>query len=198
MAYDNVDQIFIDVLGGRSPSPAEQAEIDHLLTIVQRAGFVVNDPSNAAHITMLAWGWARETIHSDVLAALHTSRKEMDDRISVIREDIAQWQSIGDMVRELSDRLQPAPAAAIDMDAIATTIRQSMPQLAASVKLDMGMVKNAIMDSVSKLWLIVAGIGLTVSFWGGMEWQQHQLSPMIGQLQLQNQQLINKLSAHAR
>ncbi len=203
MAYDNVEQIFIDVLGGRSPSPKEQVEIDNLLAIVKRAGFIVNDPSNAAHITMLAWSWARETGRSDVLTTLHNSRKDNNDSLSALRQDMVQWQSI--VVRELSNR--PQPTAYIDMDAMVTAIRQSLPQSITTVKIDMTVLKEAIKESVSLLWLMLAGIGLAVSFWGGIAWKQHQLKPVIGQWQIQNQQLqsqnqrlINKLSAiqHAR
>ena len=69
-----------------------------------------------------------------------------------------------------------------------------MPLPTASIKVDTSLLKDAVMESVSKLWLLIAGVGLVVFFWAGMEWDQHQLAPVIEQLHLQNQQLINKLA----
>ncbi|OYV42151.1 MAG: hypothetical protein B7X10_06870 [Burkholderiales bacterium 21-58-4] len=75
-----------------------------------------------------------------------------------------------------------------------------MPAPTVAVKTDTSILKYALTESVSKLWLIVAGAGLALCFWGGMKWAQHQVKPVLEQLQAQNQQLINKLSGehHAR
>ncbi len=197
MAYSNSEQIFMDVLGGRSPSPAEQKQIDQLLNILTRAGFVVDDPSNAAHVTLLAWGWARETGRGDVLTALHNNNQAIDTRIATIHQAIEKQQGLVDMVRELRNR--PQPALSLDTSSIASAIIESMPPPTAKIGIDTSILKDAIVDSISKLWLIIAGVGLVVCFWIGMEWEQHRIQPMIGQLQEQNQQLINKLSGyHAR
>ncbi|WP_031595354.1 hypothetical protein [Ferrovum myxofaciens] len=192
MAYTNTEQIFMDVLGGRSPSPSEQKQIDALLAILMRAGFVVDEPSNAAHVTMLAWGWARETGRNDVLAALHGNRQDMDTKITAIHQGIERQLGVIDMVRELKDRPQPSPS--VDTDRIAAALIKAMPPPTASIKVDTSLLKDAVMESVSKLWLLIAGVGLVVFFWAGMEWAQHQLAPVIEQLHLQNQQLINKLA----
>ncbi len=192
MAYTNTEQIFMDVLGGRSPSPSEQKQIDALLAILMRAGFVVDEPSNAAHVTMLAWGWARETGRNDVLTALHGNRQDMDAKITAIHQGIERQLGVIDMVRELKDRPQPSPS--VDTDSIAAALIKAMPPPTASIKVDTSLLKNAVMESVSKLWLLIAGVGLVVFFWAGMEWDQHQLAPVIEQLHLQNQQLINKLA----
>ncbi|MBW4049732.1 MAG: hypothetical protein HIU89_17990, partial [Proteobacteria bacterium] len=58
MAYSNSEQIFIDVLG-RSPTEPEWKEIHALLGTATRAGFAIDDESNAMHVALLAWGWAR-------------------------------------------------------------------------------------------------------------------------------------------
>ena len=192
MAYSNSEQIFMDVLGGRSPSPAEQKQIDALLAIVQRAGFIVDDPSNAAHITLLAWGWARETGRNDVMAALHGNKQDMDAKITAIHQGIEQWRRIADLVRELKDRPQPAPI--VNVDGIAAALQKIMPQQTGSLKIDTSILKDAFKESVSKIWLVVIGVSLVSSFWAGMEWQQQQLTPQINQLQTQNQQLINRLA----
>lgn len=192
MSYSNSEQIFMDVLGGRSPSPSEQKQIDALLTILARAGFVVDDPSNAAHVTLLAWGWARETGRGDVLTALHTNKQAIDARIATIHQAIEKFNGLVDMVRELKDH--PQPALRLDTKSIATAIIQSMPPPLAKISIDTSILKDAIVDSISKLWLVLAGVGLVICFWGGFEWAQHQIQPVIRQLQAQNQQLINRLS----
>ena len=193
MAYSNSEQIFMDVLGGRSPSPSEQKQIDVLLAILQRAGFVVDDPSNAAHVTLLAWGWARETGRGDVLTVLHNNNQTIDARIAMVH------QAIEKQLRELKDR--PQPTVSLDTKSIATAIIQSMPPPTAKISIDTSILKDAVMESISKLWLVMAGIGLVVCFWGGFEWAQHQMHPVleqmhlqISQMQAQNQQLINRLS----
>ena len=199
MAYSNSEQIFMDVLGGRSPSPSEQKQIDALLAILQRAGFVVDEPSNAAHVTLLAWGWARETGRGDVLTTLHNNNQAIDAKMATIHQAIEKLYGLVDMVRELKDR--PQPALSLDTKSVAAAIIQSMPPPTANISIDTSILKDAVMESVSKLWLVLAGIGLVVCFWTGMEWAQHQIQPVIGQLQLQisqmqaqNQQLINQLA----
>ncbi|OYV42150.1 MAG: hypothetical protein B7X10_06865 [Burkholderiales bacterium 21-58-4] len=107
MAYSNAEQIFMDVLGGRSPSPSEQLQIDALLAILTRAGFVVNEPSNAAHVTLLAWGWARETGRNDVLTALHNNNLVLDARFGAIHQEIEKLQGLPDLVRKLGDHPLP-------------------------------------------------------------------------------------------
>ena len=201
MAYSNSEQIFMDVLGGRSPSPSEQKQIDQLLAILSRAGFVVDEPSNAAHVTLLAWGWARETGRGDVLTALHNNNQTIDTRMAAIHQTIEKLHCLVDMVRELKDRPQPTPTISLDAKSVAADIIQSMPPPTANISIDTSILKDAVMESVSKLWLVLAGVGLVVCFWTGMEWAQHQIHPVIGQLQLQisqmqaqNQQLINRLS----
>ena len=196
MAYSNAEQIFMDVLGGRSPSPSEQLQIDALLAILTRAGFVVNEPSNAAHVTLLAWGWARETGRNDVLTALHNNNLVLDARFDAIHQEFKKLQGLHDLVGKLNDR----PLPVLDTQAVATALLQAMPAPTVADKIDTSILKGALTESVSKLWLIVAGAGLALCFWGGMKWAQHQVNPVLEQLQAQNQQLINRLSGehHAR
>jgi cell division protein FtsB len=193
MPYTNSEQIFMDVLGGRSPSPDEQKQIDALLAILKRAGFVVDEPSNAAHVTLLAWGWARETGRGDILNILQGFNLQIDNKIAQIGQSIEQLKTITESM--------PVQNPDIDTTGIATAIAAAMPQPRASIKMDMSVFREAIMGSVSKLWLIVAGFGLAIFFFAGMKWAEHQIQPLVAQLrqqvqqvQAQNKQLIDKLA----
>ncbi len=211
MAYSNSEQIFMDVLGNRSPSPSEQKEIDALLAIVQRAGFLIDDPSNAAHITLLAWGWAKQTTRNEVVAALHSHHQEVAASVASIQKSIEKSQQpqpapvlnvermVSALIQELKNNPQPAPV--LDVATVASALQAHMPQ--QTVKLDLSILRDVLHESISKIWLVVIGIGLAISFWGGIAWQQHLAQPVIEQLQQQiqqtrqqNQQLIDKLSAH--
>jgi hypothetical protein len=211
MAYTNSEQIFMDVLGGRSPSPSEQKQIDALLAILMRAGFVVDEPSNAAHVTLLAWGWARETGRGDILNTLQVFNQQIDSKVAQIGQSIEQLKTAlpppvqpmdTDALAKKITAILPVQNPTIDTTGIATAIAAAMPQPTASIKMDMSVFREVIMESISKLWLIVAGIGLVIFFWAGMEWTKHQIQPVVEQLrqqvhqmQAQNQQLIDKLAS---
>ena len=199
MSYTNSEQIFMDVLGGRSPSPSEQKQIDQLLAILTRAGFVVDDPSNAAHVTLLAWGWARETGRGDVLAALHSHNRAIEEKLGGFQQAVEQRMDA--LFLDLKNSPQPAPS--LDAHSVAAAIASAMPQPVTSIKIDTSILKDAILESVSKLWLIMAGVGLVACFWAGMEWKQHQSQQILGQLlrqntqlQAQNEQLVKALASH--
>ena len=55
MAYSNSEQIFIDAVGAL-PTEDQWKDIRSLLGILSKAGFEVDDPSNAPHVTLFAWG----------------------------------------------------------------------------------------------------------------------------------------------
>lgn len=114
-----------------------------------RDGFVVDEPSNAAHVAMLAWGWVRETGRNDVMAALHVNRQDMDVKITTIHQGIERQLGVINVVHELKGRLQPTPS--IDTDSIAAAFIKAMPPLTASIKVNTSLLKNAVMESVSKL-----------------------------------------------
>lgn len=196
MAYSNSEQIFMDVLGGRSPSPGEQKQIDALLAILQRAGFMIDDPSNAAHITLLAWGWARETGRGEVITALHNHQQNTEAKFDAIRDAVDQTQSLVEQIRSLNNR----PPPEINVEHLASALQQRMPAQASTVRLDLSILRDAFRESINKAWLVAIGLGLVIAFWTGTEWQQHVLSPQIIQLQQQNLQLVNKLADthHAR
>ena len=199
MSYTNSEQIFMDVLGGRSPSPSEQKQIDQLLAILSRAGFVVDDQSNAAHVTLLAWGWARETGRGEVLTALHNHNLVIEEKLGGFHQAVEQRMDA--LFRDLENSPQPAPS--LDAHSVAAAIASAMPQPVTSIKVDTSILKDALLESVSKLWLIMAGVGLVACFWAGMEWKQHQSQQILGQLQHQieqlqdqNLQLIKTLAGH--
>ena len=168
MAYSNSEQVFMDVLG-YIPSEAEWKEIKSLLGTLQRAGFAVDDPSNAPHVTLFAWGWARSTPRSDVLAAV---------RAAVMESGKAEVPPV-----DLAPVLQELRAL---RDAAARPV---------SVKVDDAAVKNAVAQAlrepISLTSMAILGVVIAGSLFVGSWWGKHQLDATV---QLQ-QQMIQKLTA---
>ena len=65
----NAEQIFVDALG-REPTADELRDIRLMVWMLTRAGFAVEDPSNAPFIAPWAWIWARLPQPLDSHAAL--------------------------------------------------------------------------------------------------------------------------------
>lgn len=158
MAYSNSEQIFIDVLG-RSPTEDQWKEIHALLGIAQNAGFLVDEPSNAAHVLMLSWAWAHSTSRADVLAL-------MRGRLQGAAEDFSE------SVEKLRDSLQR------DIDRLRADLRLIEEKITALNRPDSASVhydvadsfKEALLKSIKWTWVAGAiGIGLFVSvFWTRM------------------------------
>lgn len=168
MAYSNSEQVFMDVLG-YIPSEAEWKEIKSLLGTLQRAGFAVDDPTNAPHVTLFAWGWARSTPRADVLAAV---------RAAVMESGKAEAPPV-----DLAPVLQELRAL---RDAAARPV---------SVKVDDAAVKNAVAQAlrepISLTSMAILGVVIAGSLFVGSWWGKHQLDATV---QLQ-QQMIQKLTA---
>jgi len=168
MAYSNSEQVFMDVLG-YIPSEAERKEIKSLLGTLQRAGFAVDDPTNAPHVTLFAWGWARSTPRADVLAAV---------RAAVMESGKAEVPPV-----DLAPVLQELRAL---RDAAARPV---------SVKVDDAAVKNAVAQAlrepISLTSMAILGVVIAGSLFVGSWWGKHQLDATV---QLQ-QQMIQKLTA---
>lgn len=162
MAYSNSEQIFIDAMGGL-PTEDQWKDIRSLLGILSKAGFEVDDPSNAPHVTLFAWGWARSTGRADVLAAV---------KAAVLESANGQVTST-----------QPADLGPV-LDAL-TTLR------AVPVRIDLGVLREALRESITTIWLLAAGLLLAFSFWAGMLWGQHEMRPVLAA----KQQTIDQLSA---
>ena len=167
MAYSNSEQIFIDAMGGL-PTEDQWKDIRSLLGILSKAGFEVDDPSNAPHVTLFAWGWARSTGRADVLAAIKAAVLE---------------SAGGQAPRALPADLGPV------LDAL-TALRT------APVRIDLGVLREALSESITTISLLTGGLLLAFAFWAGMLWGQHEMRPVLAA----KQQTIDQLSArwHAR
>jgi hypothetical protein len=165
MAYSNSEQIFIDAMGGL-PTEDQWKDIRSLLGILSKAGFEVDDASNAPHVTLFAWGWARSTGRADVLAAVRAAVLES------VQAAAAPTVDFGTVLAELG-ALRKAQA-------------QPVP-----VKVDLGVLREALRESISTLWLVAGGLLLAIAFWSGMLWGQHELQPVLAA----KQQVIDQLTA---
>ena len=176
MAYSNSEQIFIDVLG-RSPTEPEWKEIHALLGTATRAGFAIDDESNAMHVAGLAWGWARGIGRADVLALLRGSLLDVDNALDDVRKDMGEAiKSLQDSLNAIVERTstQPATASApqISPEELAAALG---PFLHAPAQVTQHYdVGDSVKDALHKAfkWTWVAGaiaIGLFVSvFWTRM------------------------------
>lgn len=176
MAYSNSEQIFIDVLG-RSPTEPEWKEIHALLGTATRAGFAIDDESNAMHVALLAWGWARGMGRADVLALLRGSLLDVDTTFDDVRKDLCEAvNSLQESVNTLAERasMQPAntPALQINPEELVAALG---PFLHAPAQVtqhyDVGdSVKDALHKTFKWTWIAGAiAIGLFVSvFWTRM------------------------------
>ena len=144
--YSHSERIFIDILG-RLPSEDEWLEIRSLLQVMEKTGFAPEDPSNAAHVALFAWGWAHSTRRADALAAIRAAVAETATKTPAL--DLAPLRA------ELeANRQEPV-----------------------SVKLDLSVLRGALRDSFRMAWLIAAGALLALAFWGGTSWEAYRLAP---------------------
>ena len=198
MAYRNSEQIFIDVLG-RSPTEAEWKEIHALLGTATRAGFAIDDESNAMHVALLAWGWARGIGRADVLALLRGSLLYVDTALGEVRKDLSEAvKSLQESVNTLAERTstQPTTAAApqINPEELAAALGSFLHAPAQVTQhYDVG---DSVKDALHKTfkWTWVAGaiaIGLFVSvFWTRMYIQDtRQIADLVAANAAQAQQL---------
>jgi len=173
MAYSNSEQVFMDVLG-RLPAEHEWKEIRSLLGTLQRAGFAVDDPTNAPHVTLFAWGWARSTPRADVLAAVKAAVLE-SGRADAVQVDLSP-------VLQGLRGLQDAAARPV------------------AVKVDDAMVKDAVThalrEPISLTSMAVLGVVIAASLSVGSWWEQRELEPTV-QAQRQMIQQLTAASAHA-
>ena len=176
MAYSNSEQIFIDVFG-RAPTEPEWKEIHALLGTATRAGFAIDDESNAMHVALLAWGWARGIGRADVLALLRGRLLDVDTTLEDVRKELGEAsKGLQDALNALVERTstQPATASAqqINPEELAAALG---PFLQAPAQVTQHYdVGDSIKDALHKTfkWTWVAGaivIGLFVSvFWTRM------------------------------
>jgi hypothetical protein len=77
--------MFIDCLG-REPTADELKDIRLNVWMLERAGFAVEDPSNAPHIAPWAWIWARLPRREDAQAALAAAGREIAEHNQISAE----------------------------------------------------------------------------------------------------------------
>ena len=198
MAYSNSEQIFIDVLG-RSPTEPEWKEIHALLGTATRAGFAIDDESNAMHVALLAWGWARGIGRTDVLALLRGRLLDVDTTLEDVRKDM------GEAIKGLQDALNALVERTSMQAATASVLPVNPEELAAALgpflhapaqvtqHYDVG---DSVKDALHKTfkWTWVAGaiaIGLFASvFWTRMYIQDtRQIADLAAANAAQAQQL---------
>lgn len=205
MAYSNSEQIFIDLLG-RSPTEPEWKEIHALLGTATRAGFAIDDESNAMHVALLAWGWARGIGRADLLALLRGRLQDADTALDDVRKDMGEAiKSLQDALNTLADRtsVQPAnaPALQINPEELAAALG---PFLHAPAQVTQHYdVGDSIKDALHKTfkWTWIAGaiaIGLFVSvFWTRMYIQDtRQIADLAAANATQAQQLKDLQASH--
>lgn len=186
MAYSNSEQIFMDG-AGHLPSKEEWEEIHTLLGIMQKAGFAVDDPTNAPHVTQFAWNWAHSTKRSDVTAAVKAAALESG------KAGAQAVEAVLAAVRSLQEvKPQPADLAPVLQELRALKDAAARP---VAVKVDDGMVKDAVTlalrEPISLVSMAVLGVVIAVSLFVGSWLGKRQLEPTV---QLQ-QQMIQKLTA---
>jgi len=172
MAYSNSEQVFMDVLG-RLPAEDEWKEIRSLLGILQRAGFEVDDPTNAPHVTLFAWGWARSTPRADVLAAVKAAVLE-SGKTGAEPVDLAPALLELRLLRDAAAR----PVTAKVDDGV---VREAVSEA----------VSRALREPISLASMVILGLFIAGAFFAGSWWGQHQMEPTV---QMQ-QQMIQKLTA---
>lgn len=138
----SAEQLFVDALG-REPTRDEAQDIRLNLWMLTRAGFAVDDPSNAPLIAPWAWMWARLPRPTDARAALAAVSQEIAERCQT------GLQAIQALVGELPK---------LDHGALAAGIAQRMPPLVVHHRLDGAVFKAALRESLSLLWVWLATV----------------------------------------
>ena len=153
--YTRAEQLFMTVLGDRCLNETEKLERDSLLGVLKKAGFEPDEPSNAAHVLMVAWSWAHGTSRADVLKLLYESKIDLDNAVKDIN-------AAAQFVHE-----SPSTAS-IDAESVARAVQEKLP---TRIALDLEQVKAALRDSFSILWAVGAGVLMGVFFWFGTQYE---------------------------
>jgi hypothetical protein len=167
----NAEQIFVDALG-REPTPDELRDIQLMVWMLTRAGFAVEDPSNAPFIVPWAWIWARLPRPADSHAALTAAGQ------SIAAHSQQGIEKIEAIARDLP--------AKIDHRAIAAGIAQSMPPFVVHNRIDAGVLRAALRDSLSLIWVCLAAACIGLAGYTG--WHYSALHERVDQAPLMAQQ----------
>ena len=156
----NAEQIFIDALG-REPTADELQDIRLNLWMLTRAGFAVEDPSNAPLITPWAWMWARLPRPTETRAAL-----------AVVSQEITERSQNG--IEALEAIVRDIPAK-FDHGALAAAITERMPPLIVRNRIDAGIFTTALRESFTLTWISLAAFCIGLA--GVLGWHFGALHP---------------------
>jgi hypothetical protein len=186
MLYENSEQIFIAAMGERTPSETEKKERDSLLGILQKTGFQPEDKSNAPWVLMLAWAWSHGTSRADVLKLLGESKNDLDKAVIEIKMAAKAFR-------------EAPPTKPIDPESLARAVHEKLP---TRIAMDFGVVRTALRESFSILWIAVAGACIGIFFWLGALWGKHQTDPEVtvlqNQISSQKELLSNCIPPHRK
>lgn len=144
----NAEQIFIDALG-REPTADELQDIRLNLWMLTRAGFAVEDPSNAPLIMPWAWMWARLPRPTEIRAAL-----------AAVSQEIAECSQKGIEALEASVR---DISGKFDHGALATAITERMPALVVRNRIDASVFTTALRESFTLIWVSLAAFCISLA-----------------------------------
>ncbi|HVB78318.1 MAG TPA: hypothetical protein VNE82_00025 [Candidatus Binataceae bacterium] len=167
----NAEQIFVDALA-REPTADELRDIRLMVWMLTRAGFAVEDPSNAPFIVPWAWIWARLPHPADSHAALTAAGQTI---AAHSQQGIERLEAVA---RELP--------AKIDHRAIAAGIAQSMPPFVVHNRIDAGVFRAALRESLSLIWVSLAAACIALAGYAG--WHYSALHERAAQAPLMAQQ----------
>jgi len=149
----NAEQIFLDALG-REPTPDELQDIRLNLWMLTRAGFAVDDPSNAPLIAPWAWMWARLPRPDQPRAApAAPSPAATEDSQAVI-------ETIEAIPRDIPAKLDPSTLAA--------AIAERFPPLIVQHRIDGSALTRTLRESFTLLWVWLAAFAIGLA--GALGW----------------------------
>jgi hypothetical protein len=185
----NAEQIFLDALG-REPTADELQDIRLNLWMLTRAGFAVDDPSNAPLIAPWAWMWARLPRPCQPQAAPSAPRPEVTETSQ------SGIQTIEAVLREIPAKL--------DLGALAAAITERMPPLIVRHRIDGSALTRTLRESFTLVWVWIATFAIGLS--GVLGWhygalhERSTLAPQIArQIQLSHHtSRVNQTPARPR
>ena len=183
----NAEQIFLDALG-REPTADELQDIRLNLWMLTRAGFAVDDPSNAPLIAPWAWMWARLPRPSQAQAAPSAPSP------AVTEHSQTGVDTIEAIAQEIPAKLDPS--------ALAAAVAERMPPLIVQHRIDSNVLTRTLRESFTLIWVWLAAFAIGLA--GGLGWhygtlhERVALAPRIVQQTAPSEHLPRVIKAPAR
>ena len=166
----NAEQLFLDALG-REPTPDELQDIRLNLWMLTRAGFAVDDPSNAPLIAPWAWMWARLPRPDQPHSAPAAPSPPVTEHSQAVIETIEA------LPREIPTNLDPG--------ALAAAIAERLPPLIVQHRIDGSTLTRTLRESFTLIWVWLAafaiGLAGVLGWHSGALHEQAALAPKIVQ-----------------